>query len=107
MVAPRDGGYEVADSYYIHKNIPAANYYYAELFANYLYANATQSYLANDQALVPTVASAAIPAYMKAQPHLFPRTAAQVKSANMVIAPIPVMARYDAQWQTSFEAAIK
>jgi spermidine/putrescine-binding protein len=107
LVAPRDGGYEVADSYYIHKNIPPANYYYAELFANYLYTNATQSFLASDQALVPTVASASIPGYMKAQPLLFPRTAAQVKAAKMVVAPISLMARYDAPWQSAFEAAIK
>lgn len=79
----------------------------AELFANYLYSDATQAYLAKDQALVPTVASAPIPAYMKKQPRLFPRTAAEVKAAKMVIAPIPLMARYDAPWQTSFEAAIK
>ena len=107
MVAPRDGGYEVADAYYIHKNIPAANYYYAELFANYLYADATQSFLAKDQALVPTVSTATVPAYMKAQPRVFPLTSAQVKAAKMVIAPIPVMARYDTPWQTAFEAAIK
>jgi len=107
MVAPRDGGYEVADSYYIHKNIPAANYYYAELFANYLYSNASQSFLAKDQALVPAISTATVPAYMMAQPRLFPRTAADVKAANMVIAPISLMAHFDTQWQTAFEAAIK
>jgi putative spermidine/putrescine transport system substrate-binding protein len=107
LVVPKDGMYIVADAYYIHKNIPPANYYYAQLFANYLYSNATQSYLAKDQALVPTVSTATVPAYMKAQPDAFPLTAAEIASAHGIVAPIPVMAHYDTQWQVAFENAIK
>lgn len=107
LVAPKDGMYIVGDAYYIHKGIPDENYYYAQVFANYLYSAATQSFLAKDQALVPTVGGTPVPAYMKAQPSAFPLSAKQLKAANAVVAPIPLIARYDAQWQTAFENALK
>ncbi len=107
LVAPLDGMYVVGDAYYIHKGIPEANYYYAQVFANYLYSAATQAYLAKDQALVPTVPGTPVPAYMKAQPRVFPLTAAQLKAARAVVAPIALMARYDTQWQLAFENSLK
>jgi spermidine/putrescine-binding protein len=107
LVAPKDGLYEVADAYYVHKGIPAANYYYAQVFANYLFTAETQAILAKQQSLIPTVASAKLPAFMARQPEVFPVTAAQQKTANIVPAPIPLMARNDLTWQQAFENAIK
>ena len=107
IVAPDDGLYEVADAYYIHKNIPAANYYYAQVFANYLYSTKTQETLADSQSLIPSVPGVALPAFMAKQPEVFPVTTAQQKAAHVVPAPIPLMARNDTAWQSSFEDAIK
>jgi putative spermidine/putrescine transport system substrate-binding protein len=107
LVAPRDGMFMVADAYYIHKGIPPENHYYAQVFANYYYSPATQRYLAKDQGLVPTVPGTPVPAYMKQQPRAFPLTEAQIKAANGVVAPIPLIARYNDQWQLAFENAIK
>jgi len=107
LVVPRDGMFLVADAYYIHKGIPPENYYYAQVFANYLYSAATQAYLAKDQGLLPTVPGTPVPAYMKTQPRAFPRSAAQIKAANGVVAPIPLIAKYNDQWQLAFENAIK
>jgi spermidine/putrescine-binding protein len=107
LVAPKDGLYEVADAYYIHKGIPAANYYYAQVFANYLYAAQTQATLAKEQSLIPSVPGTTLPDFMAKQPEVFPVTEAQQKSANVVPAPIALMARNDLPWQTAFENAIK
>jgi putative spermidine/putrescine transport system substrate-binding protein len=107
LVAPKDGLYEVADAYYIHKGIPAANYYYAQVFANYLYAAQTQATLAKEQSLVPSVPGTKLPDFMAKQPEVFPVTEAQQKAANVVPAPIALMARNDLPWQTAFENAIK
>lgn len=107
LVAPKDGMFVVADAYYIHKGISAANHYYAQVFANYLYSPATQAYLAKDQGLVPSVPGTPVPKYMKQQPSAFPLTAAQLKAANGVVAPIPLIAKYNDQWQLAFENAIK
>ncbi len=107
LVVPRDGMFLVADAYYIHKGIPPENYYYAQVFANYLYSAATQAYLAKDQGLLPSVPGTPVPAYMKKQPRAFPLTAAQIKAANGVVAPIPLIAKYNDQWQLAFENAIK
>jgi len=107
VVAPKDGLYEVADAYYIHKDIPAANYYYAQVFANYLYAAQTQATLAKEQSLIPSVPGSKLPPFMAKQPEVFPVTEAQQKAANVVPAPIALMARNDLPWQTSFENAIK
>jgi spermidine/putrescine-binding protein len=106
IVPPVDGMGLVADGYYIHKGIPAANYYYAELFANYLFAKPTQK--AFPQAgLVPDVPGTPVPAYMKKQPRAFPLTAAEINKAHGVVYPFPLIARYNAQWQSDFEAALK
>lgn len=107
VVAPKDGLYEVADAYYIHKGIPAADYYYAQVFANYLYAAQTQATLAKEQSLIPSVPGSKLPPFMAKQPEVFPVTEAQQKAANVVPAPIALMARNDLPWQTSFENAIK
>ncbi len=107
LVAPKDGLYEVADAYYIHKGIPAANYYYAQVFANYLYTTQTQALLAKEQSLIPSVPGTTLPDFMAKQPEVFPVTEAQQKSANVVQAPIALMARNDLPWQTAFENAIK
>ncbi len=107
LVVPRDGMFMVGDGYYIHKGIPPENYYYAQVFANYLFSPATQAYLAKDQGLVPSVTGTPVPAYMKKQPKAFPLSAAQIKAANGVVAPIPLIAKYNDQWQLAFENAIK
>jgi spermidine/putrescine-binding protein len=107
LVTPRDGMFVVADAYYIHRGIPPENHYYAQVFANYLYSAATQAFLAKDQGLVPTVPGTPVPAYMKRQPKAFPLTAAQIKAANGIVAPIPLIAKYNDQWQLAFENAIK
>ena len=107
LVVPRDGMFLVGDAYYIHKGIPSENAYYAQVFANYLYSPATQAYLAKDQGLLPSVPGTPVPGYMKAQPRAFPLSAAQIKAANGVVAPIPLIARYNDQWQLAFENAIK
>jgi putative spermidine/putrescine transport system substrate-binding protein len=107
LVAPKDGLYEVADAYYIHKGIPAANYYYAQVFANYLYTAETQAFLAKEQSLIPSVPGSTLPDFMAKQPEVFPVTEAQQKAANVVQAPIALMARNDLPWQTAFENAIK
>jgi len=107
IVVPKDGMFMVADGYYIHKGIPAANYYYAEVFANYLYTAATQEYLASNQGLVPTVPGTPVPGYMKANPKAYPLSAAEIKAANGVVAPIPLIAQYNDQWQIAFENALK
>lgn len=107
LVAPKDGLYEVADAYYIHKGIPAANYYYAQVFANYLYTAETQALLAKEQSLIPSVPGTKLPDFMAKQPEVFPVTEAQQKAANVVPAPIALMARNDLPWQTAFENAIK
>jgi spermidine/putrescine transport system substrate-binding protein len=107
LVAPRDGMFIVADAYYIHKGIPPENHYYAQVFANYLYSPQTQAFLAKDQGLMPTVGGTPVPAYMKKQPKAFPLTGAQIKAANGIVAPIPLIAKYNDQWQLAFENAIK
>ncbi len=53
MVAPKDGLYVVGDSYYIHKGIPAANAYYAQVFANYILDPKVQSAVADKLGFVP------------------------------------------------------
>jgi spermidine/putrescine-binding protein len=106
IVPPTDGMGLVADGYYIHKGIPAANYYYAELFANYLFSPAVQKAFPG-AGLVPSVPGTPVPAYMKAQPSAFPLTAAQIKAANGVVFPFPLIARYNAEWQVAFENALK
>jgi putative spermidine/putrescine transport system substrate-binding protein len=107
LAAPKDGLYEVADAYYIHRGIPAANYYYAQVFANYLYTTQTQAILAKEQSLIPSVPGTELPDFMAKQPEVFPVTEAQQKAANVVQAPIALMARNDLPWQTAFENAIK
>jgi spermidine/putrescine-binding protein len=107
LVVPRDGMFLVGDAYYIHKGIPDENYYYAQVFANYLFSGATQAYLAKDQGLLPSVPGTPVPGYMKSQPRAFPLNDAQIKAANGVVAPIPLIARYNDQWQLQFENAIK
>jgi hypothetical protein len=44
---------------------------------------------------------------MKKQPRAFPLTAAEINKAHGVVYPFPLIARYNAQWQSDFEAALK
>jgi spermidine/putrescine-binding protein len=106
LVPPKDGMGMVADGYYIHKGIPQANYYYAEVFANYLFSAEAQK-LMPQAGLVPSVPGTPVPQYMKAQPRAFPLSAAEIKAANGVVFPFPLIARYNAVWQTDFENALK
>jgi putative spermidine/putrescine transport system substrate-binding protein len=106
MVAPKDGLYVVGDSYYIHKGIPAANAYYAQVFANYLLDPAVQSAVADKLGLVPVNPDATVPDYMTADPKVFPRSPADLKAVNAIVAPIPLMAKNDEAWQKAFDNAI-
>jgi putative spermidine/putrescine transport system substrate-binding protein len=106
MVAPKDGLYVVGDSYYIHKGIPAANAYYAQVFANYILDPAVQSAVAAKLGFVPVNPAADVPAYMTADPAVFPRSAADLKAENAIVAPIPLMAKNDEAWQKAFDNAI-
>jgi len=106
ITEPKDGMGLVADGYYIHKGIPAANYYYAEVFANYLFSSEAQKDF-TQAALVPDVPGTPVPAYMKANPKAFPLTAAEIKATAGVVYPFPLIARYDAQWQIAYENALK
>jgi putative spermidine/putrescine transport system substrate-binding protein len=106
MVAPKDGLYVVGDSYYIHKGIPAATAYYAQVFANYILDPAVQSAVADKLGLVPVNPAATVPAYMTADPRVFPRSPADLKAVNAIVAPIPLMAKNDEAWQKAFDNAI-
>jgi spermidine/putrescine-binding protein len=106
MVAPKDGLYVVGDSYYIHKGIPAANAYYAQVFANYILEPAVQSAVAAKLGLVPVNPAADVPQYMSSDPSVFPRSPADLKADNAIVAPIPLMAKNDEAWQKAFDNAI-
>jgi putative spermidine/putrescine transport system substrate-binding protein len=107
LVVPKEAMFMVADGYYIHKGIPPANYYYAQVFANYLFSHATQAFLAKDQGLVPTIPGTPVPGDMRTQPRAFPLTPAAIKAARGIVAPIPLIAKYNDQWQAEFESSIK
>lgn len=106
MIAPKDGLYVVGDSYYIHKGIPAANAYYAQVFANYILDPTVQSAVAAKLGLVPVNPAADVPTYMSANPSVFPRSPADLKADNAIVAPIPLMAKNDEPWQKAFDNAI-
>jgi putative spermidine/putrescine transport system substrate-binding protein len=106
MVAPKDGLYVVGDAYYIHKGIPAADAYYAQVFANYILDPSVQSAVANMLGFVPVNPQAHVPSYMSADPSVFPRSPADLKADNAILAPIPLMAKNDEAWQKAFENAI-
>jgi spermidine/putrescine transport system substrate-binding protein len=107
FVPPKDGMYVVADSYYIHKGIPAANAYYAQVFANYLLSAASEAEIAAVEGCGPVNPHAAVPTYMKDNSNVFPVTEAQFTADHAIIAPIPIMARNDAAWQQAWENAVQ
>lgn len=106
LVAPSDGLYVVGDAYYIHKGIPDANAYYAQVFANYLLDPEVQSEVADKLGLVPVNPAATVPAYMADNPAVFPRSAEDLAAVKAIVAPIPLMAKNDEAWQKSFDGAI-
>ena len=106
LVAPSDGLYVVGDAYYIHKGIPDANAYYAQVFANYLLDPAVQSEVADKLGLVPVNPEATVPAYMADNPAVFPRSAEDLAAVKAIVAPIPLMAKNDEAWQKAFDSAI-
>jgi putative spermidine/putrescine transport system substrate-binding protein len=106
MVAPKNGLYVVGDSYYIHKGIPEANAYYAQVFANYVLDPAVQSAIADKLGFVPVNPEAKIPSYMSEDTSVFPRSPADLKADNAILAPIPLMAKNDEAWQKAFDNAI-
>ena len=106
MVAPSDGLYVVGDAYYIHKGIPDANAYYAQVFANYLLDPEVQSVVADKLGLIPVNPDATVPAYMSDNKAVFPRSAEDLAAVKAIVAPIPLMAKNDEAWQKSFDAAI-
>jgi spermidine/putrescine-binding protein len=107
LVAPEDGLYVVGDAYYIHKGIPAENAYYAQVFANYLLEPSVQAAVAEKLGFVPVNPAAAVPTYMSDDPSVFPRSDADLKAANAILAPIPLMAHNDVAWQKAFESALR
>jgi putative spermidine/putrescine transport system substrate-binding protein len=107
MVAPDEGMVIVADSYYIHKNIPQDVYYYAQVFADYLLDPKVQEAWANELGFVPVNAKASVPEFMTDNPEVFPRTQEEIDAVKGVIAPVPVMARNQDAWQAAFDAAVK
>ncbi|GFG48610.1 hypothetical protein MAGR_00510 [Mycolicibacterium agri] len=106
LVAPSDGLYVVGDAYYIHKGIPDANAYYAQVFANYLLDPAVQSEVAGKLGLVPVNPEATVPSYMADNPAVFPRSEQDLAAIHAIVAPIPLMAKNDEAWQKSFDSAI-
>lgn len=106
MVAPKNGLYVVGDSYYIHKGIPEANAYYAQVFANYVLDPDVQSAIADKLGFVPVNPEAKIPSYMSDDPSVFPRSPGDFKADNAILAPIPLMAKNDEAWQKAFDNAI-
>lgn len=106
MVAPSDGLYVVGDAYYIHKGIPDANAYYAQVFANYLLDPEVQSVVADKLGLIPVNPEATVPAYMSDNKAVFPRSAEDLAAVKAIVAPIPLMAKNDEAWQKAFDAAI-
>jgi spermidine/putrescine-binding protein len=107
MVAPDEGMVIVADSYYIHKNIPDDVYYYAQVFADYLLDPKVQEAWANQLGFVPVNSKAEVPSFMTEHPDVFPRTTGEIEAVNGVIAPVPIMARNQDAWQSAFDAAVK
>lgn len=107
LVAPEEGLYVVGDAYYIHSGIPAENAYYAQVFANYLLEADAQSAFARALGLIPVNPDADVPRYMLDQPEVFPRTPEQLRRIGAVVAPIPLMARNDADWQKAYENALE
>ncbi len=106
LVAPSDGLYVVGDAYYIHKGIPDANAYYAQVFANYLLDPAVQSEVADKLGLIPVNPDATVPAYMSDNKAVFPRSAEDLAADKAIVAPIPLMAKNDEAWQKAFDGAI-
>jgi putative spermidine/putrescine transport system substrate-binding protein len=106
LVAPTDGLYVVGDAYYIHKGIPDANAYYAQVFANYLLDPEVQSAVADKLGLVPVNPDAQVPSYMSENPGVFPRSAEDLAAVKAIMAPIPLMAKNDEAWQKAFDGAI-
>lgn len=106
MVAPKEGIYVVGDSYYIHKGIPDANAYYAQVFANYLLDPEVQSTVADKLGLIPVNPAATVPAYMSENPGVFPRSAEDLAAVKAIVAPVPLMAKNDEAWQKAFDGAI-
>jgi putative spermidine/putrescine transport system substrate-binding protein len=106
LVAPTDGLYVVGDSYYIHKGIPDANAYYAQVFANYLLDPEVQSTVADKLGLIPVNPDATVPAYMSENKGVFPRSADDLKAVKAIVAPVPLMAKNDEAWQKAFDGAI-
>ena len=106
MVAPEKGLYVVGDAYYIHKGIPPENAYYAQVFANYFLDPDVQGEVAEKIGFVPVHPDATVPAYMSENPAVFPRTADDLENSGAVLAPIPLMAKYDNDWQKAFDGAI-
>lgn len=106
MIAPDKGLYVVGDAYYIHKGIPDENAYYAQVFANYFLDPEVQTEVAEKIGFVPVHPAATVPEYMSENPRVFPRTVEDLTNVGAVLAPIPLMARYDSDWQKAFDSAI-
>lgn len=96
----------IGDAFYIHRNIPDENAYYAQVFINECLSAEAQGVLAEQLAVIPVNPEAQVPAEMAARPDVFPVTEEQVAD-SAIVAPIPLMARYQEDWQSAFEAAVK
>lgn len=105
-LVPEEGVFMIGDAFYIHRNIPDENAYYAQVFINECLSAEAQGVLAEQLAVIPVNPEAQVPAEMAARPDVFPVTEEQVAD-SAIVAPIPLMARYQEDWQSAFEAAVK
>jgi putative spermidine/putrescine transport system substrate-binding protein len=105
-VIPKEGALILGDSVYIHKGIPDATAYYAQVFINECLSAENQTKIAEILGVIPVNPEAKTPAYMEKEPRVFPVTEEQV-AASAIIAPIPAMARNQDAWQAAFDEAVK
>jgi len=75
---PDEGIYMTGDSFYIHKNIPAENAYYAQVFLNECLSAESQTMLAEELAVIPVNPDAQVTEEMAARPDVYPVTDEQV-----------------------------
>lgn len=105
FAVPREGMNVDRDVYYVLKNIPPEVAYYANVFANHIVAAVNQSKMADALGVTPVALKAKLPGYMKANPKVFPFTAAQLK--GNVLTPVALAAKHLNDWQAKYDQALK
>jgi putative spermidine/putrescine transport system substrate-binding protein len=105
FAVPREGMVIDRDIYFVHRNIPPENQYYAQLFVNYLVGASEQTKMAAELGVPPVNLKSKLPALMKQIPDAFPVTPAQIKK-NIVL-PVRAAARNFENWQAQYNRAVK